>query len=481
MVTSFAKKLADAAALSAAASCAASAASFARGALAALALLAVVCAAHPARAEDGGNDVCPAQAAEADDVRERYDAENRLVHQLRLLRNQKVQEVAIVHRDGHATERTEVVPGHVRVARTQWDGDNVVRAECLLDGKSVAVATYSYVDGRLVQLEKRVWHAAAASTASPPAAEGATPEPPAPPPPARAAANGEWRTEITRNSYDADGRLVASEVRRADGTLISATRAERTPNRVPVQLSLSAGGSYQSDTALYDFTAGFGIHRKPQIQRYGADPLEVGLDGTFKFHRAAGVTSTDQTTLRFAADYHEILPRITLFTFTSTERNLPANLRLNLEEAVLGVKLDIVPRAQYQLDVSFAPVWNYRAIITPEGGMNVEESTSKLRGSLRLRAGVHRPNWSLLDTFEFLPTFFGDDVAQENDFWNRTVLRNTVELDVNLTQNLALREEFKYKRDRALRAQANCPDAGNALCRGYSVASTTSIVLKVDL
>jgi hypothetical protein len=114
-------------------------------------------------------------------------------------------------------------------------------------------------------------------------------------------------------------------------------------------------------------------------------------------------------------------------------------------------------------------------------GANVDENTSKLRGSLRARAGIHRPTWSLLDTFEFLPTLFGDDVAQENDFWNRTVIRDSVELDVNLTQHLTLREDFRYTRDPALRAQADCPDSNNPLCRGYSVSTTTALVLKLDL
>jgi hypothetical protein len=87
----------------------------------------------------------------------------------------------------------------------------------------------------------------------------------------------------------------------------------------------------------------------------------------------------------------------------------------------------------------------------------------------------------LLDTFEFLPTLYGDDVDAEDDFWDRTVLRNTVTLDVRLAGHLTFREEFKYTRDPAMRAQASCPDDNNALCRGYSFTSTTSIVLDLEL
>jgi len=218
------------------------------------------------------------------------------------------------------------------------------------------------------------------------------------------------------------------------------------------------------------------------LTRLAAERAEVSLDGTYKFHRAARVTSTDQTTLRFGVDYHDILPRITLFTFTSTDRNMPANLRLNLEEAVLGVKFDLVRPGVHQLDLSFAPVWNFRSIVDPnQAGGATDETTSKLRGSLRARAGLHLSTWSLLDTFEFLPTIYGDDVANEDDFWHRTVVRNTVTFDVTLTKRLSFHEEFKYTWDSAMRAQATCPDSENPLCLGYAFASTTALSVNLEL
>ncbi|HET9960538.1 MAG TPA: hypothetical protein VFQ61_38975 [Polyangiaceae bacterium] len=410
-----------------------------------------------ALAEDGGNEVCPANYASANDVRERYDARGRLVHQLRLEAGQQVEEIAIQYGGAHATERTELTPGRRRVAKTQWNGDSVTLAECYVDGVLTASATYGYQDTRVALVTRRFYEK--------PATE---------------------RVETTRFFYDYDGQLIGTELRDGEQRLLSTVRAERAPLRVPVQLSFNAGGSYQTDTNLYDVTAGFGIHRRPQAHRYGADPLEVELDGNFRFHRAAGITSTDQTTARFSADYHEILPHVTLFTFTASDRNLPANLRLNLEQALLGVKYDFLPRTDYQLDISFAPIWNFRSIIAPppageEGAPSVNETTSKLRGSLRARAGVHRTTWALRDTFEFLPTLYGDDVPQENGFWNRAMVRNTVTLELNFTPYLSLREEFKYTRDPAMRAQASCPDDSNPLCRGYSIVSTSSIVLRLDL
>lgn len=416
-----------------------------------------------ALAEDGGNDVCPAAYAEADEVRERYDASGRLVHQLRLKQGYKVGEIAIVHRDGHAVFRTEATPGQTRVARTAWDGDRVASASCEVNGRNTARATYRYDGERLVAVEKRFVE-----------------------PPAAGATQAAKRLEVTRFFHDLDGQLVATEVRDGKGKLLSVTRADRPARAVPITLAVSAGGSYQSDTELYDFTAGLGLYRRPQVLRYGADPLEVELDATFRLHRTAGVTTTDQTTLRFGADYHELLPRLTLFTFTAFERNVPANLRLNLEVAVLGVKLAIL-RGDYQLDASFAPIWNFRSIDSPEAGADampeseLDETSSKLRGSFRVRAGIHRPTWSLLNTFELLPTFFGEDLAPEDTFWDRTVLRDTLRFEIRLSPRFSFRQELKYTRDPAIRAQATCPDSENPLCRGESYSSSTSLVLNLDL
>jgi hypothetical protein len=405
-----------------------------------------------ARAADGSNDACPALNADADDVRETYDRSGRLVHQLRLEHGAVVQETAITYRGDHPTLRTERTPGHERITKSYFEGDELVVGECYEDGQRTGYVSYRYADDHVQLMEKRTL------------------------------TGGGFRVETTRYSYDPDGNLLFTEVRGPDGGLISVTRAERLPSAVPVLLSFLAGGSYQSDTQLYDFMGGIGIHRRPKAYRYGTDPVEVGLDGTYKFHRAARVTSTDQTTLRFGVDYHDIVPRITLFTFTSTDRNMPANLRLNLEEAVLGIKFDLVPPGKYQLDLSFAPVWNFRSIVDPnQMGAATDETTSKLRGSLRARAGLHFSTWSLLDTFEFLPTIYGDDVASEDDFWHRTVVRNTVTFDVTLTKRLSFREEFKYTWDSAMRAQATCPDSENPLCLGYAFASTTALSVNLEL
>ena len=407
---------------------------------------------HLARAEDGSNDVCPAVSVAADDVRDRYDAKGHWVHQLRLSEGRVVEEIAVSYHDDHAVARTEVMPGHRRIARTYYDGKRVIVAECHEDGERVGYASYEYdSDGNVVVLDKRLL------------------------------VKGRWTRETTHDTYDTDGRLVLTEVRDETGRLKSRTQSDRAPPAVPVVLSFTTGGTYQSDTKLYDFLGGIGIHRDPKVARYRSDPLEVALDAAYRFHRADGETSTDQTTLRFAVDYHDIVPRITLFSFITTDRNLPVNLRLNLELAVLGVKYDIIRPRKVRLDVSFAPVWNFRSIYAPDGLASTDETTSKLRGSLRLRAGLNFDDWSLVNTFEFLPTLYGDGVAEEDDFWHRTVIRDTVTFDVKLSPYFTFHEIFKYTWDSAMRAQATCPDSDNPLCLGYAFSSTTAVSLNLDL
>ncbi|HEX6277242.1 MAG TPA: hypothetical protein VFZ53_29575 [Polyangiaceae bacterium] len=414
--------------------------------------VAIVLSASRVGAEDGSNEVCPADSVTADDVRERYDDEGRLVHQLRLSGGRVVQEIALHHRAEHAVARTEITPGHRRIARTYFDGHRVVAAECYEDGRRVGYARYTY-DGEehLVVVDKRLRIAEA------------------------------WTRETTHHTYDASGELSMTEVRDGTGRLKSRLQAERRPRPVPIEFSLRAGGTYQSDTRLYDFVGGMGIHREPKVENYASDPLEVALDASYRFHRASGSTSADQTTTRLAVDYHDVLPRITLFTFVTTDRNLPVNLRLNLELAVIGAKLDIVPPRTVQLDVSFAPVWNFRSILAPApGGATADETTSKLRGSLRARAGLHFETWSLLDTFEFLPTLYGDDVPPEGDFWHRSVVRNTVSFEVKLTEHFTFHEVFRYTWDPSMRAQADCPSS-DPLCLGYVFSSTTALSLNLDL
>lgn len=215
-----------------------------------IALAACLLSARRARAEDGGNEVCPALSAAADDVRERYDDHGRLVHQLRLQQSRVVEEIAILHQRDHAVARTELTPGHIRIARTTWKDDHVTFAECQVDGVRTAYATYRYRDEHLESVEKHFWEAPA------------NPE-------AGATATLQERIETVRFAYDADGQLVQSEVRATDGKLLSRVLAERAAPKIPIQVALSAGGSYQSDTELYDFSAGLGIHRRPRVQQIG--------------------------------------------------------------------------------------------------------------------------------------------------------------------------------------------------------------------
>jgi hypothetical protein len=408
--------------------------------------------ASPVHAQAGTNEACAAEAVAADDTRESYDDHGKLTQQLRISKGQVVADARIAYDEsGHPTERTEATAGHTKVARTNWQGDKVVEAACSVDGVVTARIVYEYDGDRLVS---------------------------------KAELKNGQAPRTTTLRYDEFGHLLLSETRSSTGEIVSRTEATYEPPRTPVQVTATAGGAYQSDTELIDASAGLGIHRRPPIERYGSDPIEVMLDGAFKFNRAKGITNTDQLTARLAVDYNYVLPRVTLFTFTRTDRNLPANLKLNLEEAFLGLKVDIVPRAPWMLDASVAPVWNFRSIIAPVAAgtpATVDETTSALRASFRLRLGYRTKAYGLNDMVEFLPLVVGDTPVVESDVWSRSIFRNTVSFDVSLSNVVTFHQELKYTRDLSMRAQAVCPNSSSSLCGGYAVASVTALSLKLDL
>jgi hypothetical protein len=407
---------------------------------------------RPLRAAEGDNEACPARSADADDVRAAYDPAGHLTRQVRLRRSALVEEVRVSYdAAGHATERTETGPEGRRVARSAWNGDKVITATCAVDGRVVATTTYVYEGDRLIFKHE--------------ASEGA---------PAR----------TTTVRYDAYGEPIGGETRADTGELQSRWEAERAHAKAPVKILLTGGGAYQSDTNLFDASTGVGLRRRPTLVRYGGDPLEVALDGSLRFHRSQGLTSTDQTHARLAVDYNLILPRTTLFTFTTVDRNLPANLKLNLEEGFLGVKYDLISAGTFTFDASFAPVWTLRAIVAPAKATSAaprDVTSSTLRGSFRLRLGYGSGAVRLTDVLEFLPAFYGDDIVASSRIGERSILRNTVALDVNVGARVKLRQEVRYTRDPSMRAQASCPDAANPLCLGYAVATLTSLAVEVDV
>ncbi len=398
---------------------------------------------------------CPADTTESDDIRETYDAAGHLTHQLRLLKSRVVAEVSVTYdAAGHPTVRTEVAIGHTYIVRTTWRGDDIVESACEADGVVASRVAYDYA-GRKVLAKHESTSGVATST--------------------------------TEYHYDASGQLVLTETRAGSGELTARTASTHAPRSTPIYITATAGGGYQSDTRLIDASGGLGFHRKPAAEHYRSDPLEVALDGALRINRANGVTATDQTTVRLGIDYNLVLPRTTLFTFIATERNLPANLKVNLEEAFLGIKVDLIPRTDWVLDLSFAPVWNFRSIrspapaVVPGAPATIDEVTSTLRGSFRLRAMYRPAHYALSETFEFLPYLFGDINVPEPGVWDRAIFRSTTAVQVDFSPTVAFRQEVKYTRDLSMRAQATCPDSNNPLCLGYAVATITSLTLKLEL
>jgi hypothetical protein len=400
-------------------------------------------------------DACTSVAVEADDVRETYDSGGHLTHELRLSKGRVVAETSLTYdAAGHPTERVEVADGHTKIARTRWLGGDIADASCEVDGSVIAAVVYEYARGKLVSKHETI-------SGSP--------------------------SRTTEYHYDESGQLSLTETFTPSGEVAQRTLATHAPRATPIDITATAGGVYQSDTRLTDVTGAIGIHRKPLVERYRSDPLEVALDGALRFSRSNGATATDQTTARLGVDYNLVLPRTTLFTFTAIERNLPANLKLNLEEGFLGIKFDIVPRTEWRLDASFAPVYSFRSITAPvpdapPGAPATTDSvTSTVRGSFRLRAIYRPPHYGLFETVEFLPYLFGDTVASTNGVWDRSIFRSTAALEVDLSRKFLFRQEVKYTRDLSMRAQAACPDSASPLCLGYAVATTTSLTLKLDL
>ncbi len=289
---------------------------------------------------------------------------------------------------------------------------------------------------------------------------------------------------ITRLTYDDGGNVLTEEVRAVDGSLLARTVSARAKLKTPVRVVLSAGGAYQSDTRLVDATVGAQILRQP---RKGVDPIEFALTGAYRFNSARGTTTADQFRSRLGLDYVYLLPRTSFFTFLAIERNIPANLKLNLESGILGARFDFLAGGSYKLDLSFAPVWNFRAILSPGPSVAgadpvlVDSSRSNLRGSLRLRGGYKSAPFSLLDTVEFLPVLYGDPIPGISGVWDRAFFRNSVTVAFDLSKRFTLSQDVNYTRDLSMRTQGKCPDAGNPICLGYAVATLTSVSVHLDI
>lgn len=295
---------------------------------------------------------------------------------------------------------------------------------------------------------------------------------------------------VVEYRYDARGQEIERVTRDGAGATLSrlvATRAEPpppAPEKTPITAGLSVGYGLNTDVRQSDWSLGFSVTRKPGKELYGGDPLEVRASGSWSRSRSQGVTTNDDLSIFFGMDYNYLLPHTTPFLFADVERNPVANLDIDLMLAPVGVKYDFLTADAPILDLSFAPIWNYRSIFVPAEGtcdeVTVTSDThctySLIRGSLRARAGYAAKGWKISDTFEYLPLLDGPGDLDGTWFTDHAVLRNTATFEVKLASWLTWSESFKLTRDELYKDQVDCTaDPDNLLCDGLSMQNVTSL------
>ncbi|MDP2307919.1 MAG: DUF481 domain-containing protein [Pseudomonadota bacterium] len=295
-------------------------------------------------------------------------------------------------------------------------------------------------------------------------------------------------TSVTTTSYGPNGQPTLVETRGVDGALLARTVSDREPalpTRVKLNVGINGGIATNSDVRTTSIIGGFLISRKPTVDQYEYDPIELSAFGTYNRATSEGELTNDQLKAGVGMDYNNLVGPLTAFLFTNVERNPVANLDVDLYVAPIGVKYDIVPEGLFTLDASFAPVWNFRSVAVAAGGdcdglSLVEDghcTFSKIRGSFRVRASLGTAAVTLKDVVEFLPTLnpkgdFGAAIEDE------AIFRNTTTLSVKITNALTLSESVVFVRDPLLAAQVDCAaDPDNLLCDGMSLQTGTTLAL----
>ncbi len=413
-------------------------------------------------------------SALADEIRENYDPGGKLVRRVTIKENTIVQQVTLEYdSSGRSLRRTTVADGKTSLETWAYLPNGKVSAnESWSDGKLISRIRYLYIKGRLASV-----------TTEADAQESVT----------------------VRYSYDVYGNVALTETLNAAGEVVSRTLAERPRPLVPIGIALGIGLDFESDTRIQQVASHFEVTRKPTLELFGHDPLEVRAAGSWQRAVVDDDVVTDSLSAFFGIDYNFLLPRTTLFLFMNFERNPVTNLSGDLSLAPLGVKLDLVPRDPWLLDLSLAPVWNLRTItavssveepedcadtlITIDDGGQTryecedETSTTKLRASFRSRAAFNSARFSISNVLEYLPHF---GTAGKSFGWalrNDAIVRDAVRLKVKLSRHLSLTQELRYTWDPTLSEQAaDCSSsASSSLCRDFVLSTSTSLAVQFDI
>jgi YD repeat-containing protein len=376
--------------------------------------------------------VTPASAAE---TRTSYDPEGRTVRQMVLDGTTLVSETTYKYDGDNWIEKITDAGGTRTIYRQVFDGDTLTETSTEVAGQITERVQYTYDGSTLKQV-------------------------------VTVSGSG---TRTTTYSYDYLGNTA--EVRTVDGNgeLVSLDVSEYATPKVPITVGASAGGSYSSAVYLTSLVAGFTMERDPGEEMYEVDPLELSAAVTYQRGTSQEVVTQDQLDASFGADLNHLLGRATFFLFTAIERNPVSNLNLDLVVAPLGVKYDFLPSSSWDLDASFAPIWNYRAVreigvdcngnALPGEEDEVSCVTNKLRGSVRIRLEGEVGPVTLSDTVEYQPNIFPEDRDFLGALNEDSIFRNTTGLKVALSDRLSLTEAFLYERDLTLAAQADCETA----------------------
>ncbi len=276
--------------------------------------------------------------------------------------------------------------------------------------------------------------------------------------------------------------LRCASAAEAEGT--EAPIAADVPVPTPLHFTLEGGVSTASDTATSAMSVATSFGRKPQSENYGFDPLEFSVTAGWRRATAKGAVTNDQWLGGVRIDLNRIVGPATLFWFANAERNLPANRRLDLLVAPVGVKLDLYASKVLSLDFGFAPVWNYRALAVDGGDCTIDGaacSVSKMRGSFRLRAAVDRGAWHLEDQLGFLPSLYPVPGGLVQAIADEAIVRNDARLSFKMGKRVSLVETLALVRDPLLAAQADCTgEQDTTLCKGWSLNTGTTLGVDVQ-
>lgn len=397
-----------------------------------------------------------------EDVRYSYDAEGSLVERVTVTADAGGARVTETLRqtwdDGRCTEsvttRDDASGTHAR--RETWD----------FDKRGRELHHVVYADGEIVRTEETTWK------------DGRRQE---------RTVTEHGATTRTTWRYDASGHLLATEVHDGDGALTSRYTADYARPFAPIELSLGGGVAYQTDVDLLSVNGSFSVTRRPPIRVFGSDPLELGASVSYAYGRSRGAVVNNALNAHFGLDLNLVAPRTTPFLFIDVNRNPVFNQNLDLVVAPVGVKIDLVPREVMKLDLSFAPVLNYRSIeIQPPDALTGDVApfdttldTLKVRGSFRFRVGYAAPTWEVSDTVEYLPTLWandGLDLSFAERLTDDSIARNTFAFSFAFTDWMKLTESFLVNWDPTLALQADCGSGDSLLCDGLVLQNNTQLV-----